>query len=169
MAIDWIKFPRSHRISEPGLSIIQVFQDCENQIDSSEHQHNSDRVLLELTPGLSSLGYEVETGKSQVDKVSIPVLYGKNGKPTKSYDVDAYNREMRYIVEVEAGAGVANNRFLVDLVKACTMSEVDRVCIAVRNQYGKAKDFNTVTNYLESIYVSGRLVLPLDEVLIVGY
>jgi len=99
----------------------------------------------------------------------VCVWFGLNGKVDKEYRVDAYHEEGGYVVEVEAGAGMSNNRFLVDLFKACTIHDVEHLAIAVRNRYKGGNDFNRAVAFIDTLYASNRIVLPLEEVLIVGY
>ena len=65
----------------------------------------SDKVLAVLRPGLEGLGYRVETGKSKGDRITLPVLFGEQGRARVRYDVDAVHDELGVIVEVEAGRG----------------------------------------------------------------
>jgi len=41
--------------------------------------------------------------------------------------------------------------------------------LAVRNIYKNSNDFNTVETFFETLYVSNRLQLPLDGILLIGY
>lgn len=87
----------------------------------------------------------------------------------KAFDADGYNSDTRTVIEVEAGRGVLNNQFLKDLFQACMMHEVDNLVIAVRNIYKNNEDFNVVVTFFETLYASGRLQLPLKNILIIGY
>jgi hypothetical protein len=129
----------------------------------------SDQVLAKVRDGLQGLGFKVETAKTAAGKIKVPVLYGRNGKIEKSFDADAFHPEHRVVLEVEAGRGVTNHQFLKDLFQACVMQDVDYAVIAVRNDYRESDDFDKVCRFLETIYASGRLVLPLKGVLIIGY
>lgn len=87
----------------------------------------------------------------------------------KAFDADAWRRERKMVMEVEAGRGYTNNQFLKDLFQACMMHDVDYCGIAVRNLYIESKDFESVVTFLETLYASSRLQLPLKGVLIIGY
>jgi hypothetical protein len=126
-------------------------------------------VLAALRPGLVGIGYRVESSKAAVDRINVPVLFGRNGRIQKSFDADAYNREERTVLEIEAGRGVVNNQFLKDLFQACMMVDVDYLAIAVRKIYKNTKDFERVTTFFDTLYVSRRLALPFKGVLIIGY
>ena len=92
-----------------------------------------------------------------------------NGKLEKYFDADAYNEELKTVIEVEAGRAVSNYQFLKDLFQACMMHEVDFLVIAVRNTYSKKQDFLNVITFFNTIYASEILVLPLEGILIIGY
>jgi hypothetical protein len=49
------------------------------------------------------------------------------------------------------------------------MQEVDYCGIAIRSIYQGKKDFDRVSEFLETLYASNRLQLPLKGVLIIGY
>ena len=145
-----------------------VFERAVN-IDSSEQNDPSDVILAALEPGLSKAGFEVETGKKRADKISVPVLFGLNGKVEKSFDADAYHREEGFVLEVEAGRGRVNNQFLKDLFQACMMHEVYYLGIAVRNDYRGTNDFELICRFFDTLYASDRLHLPLKGIVIIGY
>lgn len=136
---------------------------------------SSNQVLAEIAPSLASLGYRVESGKKKSDLIPVPVLFGLNGRIEKSFDADAYHPIHKVVLEVEAGRAVVNNQFLKDLFQACMMTNVEYLAIAVRKIYtsGKnstqSKDFERVCTFLDTLYASGRLTLPLKGVLILGY
>lgn len=73
------------------------------------------------------------------------------------------------IEEVEAGRAVDNNPFLKDIFQACMMHDILHLAIAVRNTYRNSDDFAKVESFLETLYVSGRLQLPLRGILLIGY
>ena len=62
-----------------------------------------------------------------------------------------------------------NYQFLKDLFQACMMSDVKYLGLAVRNIYKNSNDFDTVETFFETLYVSNRLQLPLDGILLIGY
>jgi hypothetical protein len=73
------------------------------------------------------------------------------------------------VLEVEAGRALLNNQFLKDLFQASMMVEIDYCVIAVRNLYRSNNDFRSISTFLETLYTSSRLQLPLKGVLIIGY
>lgn len=82
-----------------------------------------------------------------------------------------------WLLRLRRGRAVANNQFLMDVFQACMMHEVEYLVVAVLNEYvckpnGKtfsSNDYDRVKTFLETIYVSGRLQLPLKGILLMGY
>jgi len=168
--INWQYFPKHSSCSEFLRNVVRVFEENSGTIASHQNVGQaSDEVLAKVRDGLQLLGFKVETAKTAAGKIKVPVLYGRNGKVEKSFDADAFHPEQRVVLEVEAGRGVTNHQFLKDLFQACVMQDVDYAVIAVRNDYRESDDFDKVCRFLETIYASGRLVLPLKGVLIIGY
>ena len=117
---------------------------------------------------LANLGFRVETGATRAQKVYVPVLFGRQGRVSKAFEVDAYSEQDGTVIEVEAGRGVVN-QFLKDLFEACVMPSVAYLVIAVRSDYRGLNDFERVCSFLDSLYASDRLRLPLTGVLVLGY
>jgi len=167
--INWLYYPRSKKPTAIALAVVGTFEASARNIDSSHHELESNAVLRAVAPALVRAGFKVETGKTSDAKISVPVLFGANGKVEKSFDADAYHEETGFVVEVEAGRGVVNNQFLKDLFQACMMFGVRELAIAVRNTYRKSNDFDRVTRFFDTLYASNRMTLPLEGVLILGY
>ena len=49
------------------------------------------------------------------------------------------------------------------------MSEVEYLILAVRNRYRNRKDYSIIEAYLEVMYGSERITLPLNGILLIGY
>jgi hypothetical protein len=166
----WQHFPKHSACSEFLLSVIQVFEDVSSNISSRDNVGQaSNDVLAKVRTGLENLGFLVESSKKTAGKIKVPVLYGPNGKVEKSFEADAYHKGQRTVIEVEAGRGVTNYQFLKDLFQACVMQDVDYLVIAIRQDYRGSDDFQKVVTFIETIYASNRLVLPLKSLLIIGY
>jgi hypothetical protein len=175
--INWQYFPKSDRLTNDLTKIINIFQKYEDKIKSPDKTLSSNEVLRIIQDDLELLNYKVEKGKGNM--VRVPVLYGRNGVLEKSFNADAYSEELGIVIEVEAGRAVDNNQFLKDLFQACMMDGVSYLVIAVRNYYRtkaknangykEDKDFEDVNLFIETLYASSRLNLPLKGILIVGY
>lgn len=152
---------------------MEVFSRHQQAFDSTNFQLKSNDVLAHVAAGLQELGFTVETGKKLDQKVRVPVLYGNNGKIQKAFEADAHHVEAGFVVEIEAGRAVVNNQFLKDLFQACMMDEVRYLAIAVRMIYrgggGSSKDFEQVVTFIDTLFASQRLKLPLAGILIIGY
>mgnify|MGYP000995957466 FL=1 len=167
--IRWQRFPKSGPTSLLGQRIVQIFEANHAQFSSETHNLNSDGVLGIIGSKLRELGFQVETGKSKDGKIPVPVLYGQNGQIEKAFFADSFHPQEKYMLEVEAGRGVVNYQFLKDLFQACASESVDNLAIAVRNKYKGSDDFGKVCMFIETLFVGRRLVLPLKEILIIGY
>ena len=167
--IQWRFYPRSVRATPLALAIVEAFDAVASEIDSQVEELSSNQVLELAAPHLASAGFSVEMGKRAEQKINVPVLFGLNGRLEKSFDADAYHREGGFVVEVEAGRGVVNNQFLKDLFQACMMHDVFYLAIAIRNVYKGSSNFDTVCRFMDTLYASQRLQLPLRGILIVGY
>jgi len=167
--IEWAYFPRTQRVPPLGKRVIDVFSDTAAKIDSESNNHligaeykdaASDVVLSHLRAGLEAIGFRVEGGKKAAQKISVPVLFGRNGKAVRSFEADAYHEKEGFVIEVEAGRAVTNYQFLKDLFEAAVMVDVCYLAIAVRRIYKKAKDFETAHSFVDTLYSSDRLKLP---------
>jgi len=167
--INWQYYPKSDKVPEHLENVVEVFKNEEDSFDSQIHQLKSDEVLEFVRSGLENIGYLVEKSKLAVDKIHVPVLFGRNGNLEKYFEADGLNSETKSVIEVEAGRGVTNHQFLKDLFQACMMHDVDYLTIAVRNIYRNSKDFEKVISFLDTLYASSRLSLPLKGILIIGY
>lgn len=167
--IEWQYYPKSDRIPEHLVEVVNIFKKKSEDICSDVNTLVSNDVLKVIEGELISIGYQVEKSKKKEDKINIPVLFGRNGSLEKYFEADALNTKNKTVVEVEAGRGVTNYQFLKDLFQACMMQEIEYLVIAVRNIYRGQKDFETVIVFLDTLYASNRLKLPLKGILIIGY
>lgn len=167
--IMWQFLPRNKQATEILRSVTQCFTDIESQISSKKYHYHSNEVLEKIREPLEALGFKVEKGKKEEEKIRIPVLFGRNGLPVKSFDVDAFHEKTKTVLEVEAGRGVMNNQFLKDFFEACVMFDIDYLILAIRMDYKKNKDFETVATFFDTLYASERMTIPLKGILIIGY
>lgn len=167
--INYQFFPRSQGVNEQIKSVIECFENVSDKIDSENHQLSSNEVLAIVRDDLEKIGFTVETGKSAQQKINVPVLFGLNNSIDKCFNADALSLDGKIVVEVEAGRAVDNNQFLKDIFQACMMHYVEYLVLAVRNTYRRNKDFERVFTFLETLYISNRLQLPLKGILLIGY
>ena len=178
-SISYQSYPKNLEMPQNLKSICEVFNESYESINSNDNFLKSNEVLNKVSGGLKNLGFSVEEkidGSTRYNHV--PVLFGQNGTFEKTFKADAYNKDQRTVIEVEAGRGVLNNQFLKDLFQACMMVNVDYLVIAVKNTYITktqndnvkiSYDFNEVIKFFDALYASDRLVLPLKNVLVIGY
>ena len=169
-------FPRSQGVTQNIYQII----DCFKKVDESRtpgHHLKSNEMLALLRPHLEKLGFMVEAGKAANEQIYVPVLYSENAQVDKYFAADALSGDHKIVIEVEAGRAVFNNQFLKDIFQACMMCEVEYLVIAVLNEYTfninnrphTSHDYQSVKTFLETLYISNRLQLPLKGILLIGY
>jgi hypothetical protein len=162
-------FPRSEGLTPAIDAVVKCFITESKSIESPTHNLSSDEVLAKLRPHFENIGFIVESGKSRDAKIHVPVLFGYDNKIDKSFNADALSADGKIVIEVEAGRATENNQFLKDIFQASMMHSVEYLVIAVRNTYRGHADFEIVYTFLETLYISSRLHLPLKGILLVGY
>lgn len=151
-------FPRSFGITEEIRDVVSCFEKNYEKIKSPDYNLSSDGVLKVLSEDLKALNFRVEESKASVDKIKVPVLFSINNKIDKFFDADAVSAYGKIVIEVEAGRGYRNNQFLKDIFQACMMPNAEYLVIAVRNHYFNSDDFKSIFQFLETLYISGRLL-----------
>ena len=162
-------FPRSIGITDQIQQVIKCFEEAYNQIKSPENELKSNEVLDILRPHLERIGFTVETGKAKGQKIPVPVLFGLNNAVDQFFNADGISSDGKTVIEVEAGRATANFAFLKDIFQASMMHGVEFLILAVRNDYRGGDDFKKVYTFLETLYISSRLVLPLKGIILIGY
>lgn len=77
--------------------------------------------------------------------------------------------DRKIVIEVEAGRTTENHQFLKDIFEASMMFSVEYLVIAVRNIYRNHNDFERIYPFLETMYITNRIKLPLKGILLIGY
>jgi hypothetical protein len=162
-------FPRSQGITKRIQDVITCFEIEVDKIKSPDFNLSSNDVLEVIRPHLEKIDFTCETGKSKEKKISVPVLFGYDNKIDKAFNADAVSNDGKIVIEIEAGRATENNQFLKDIFQACMMFEVEYLVIVVRNVYRGHKDFEIIHTFLETLYISNRLHLPLKGILLIGY
>lgn len=170
-SLRWKTYPLGKRAPDFVKEVVAVFGAVWDETNSAANKLISNDALAKLQPGLSSIGFVVEMGKTATQKVSIPVLFGENGKVVKSFDADAFRSKDGVVIEVEAGQAVDNHRFLKDFFQACVMQDAKHLMIAVQTSYGtkNKNDYTTIERFFDTLYASQRVGIPLESVTIIGY
>jgi len=174
--INYQFFPKNLDTPNCLKEVVDIFVKNSHKIETPEMGLSSNEVLKKLEKDLIYKGFDVERKiEDTLVKVSIPVLFGINGKKDKEFQVDAYHEHDKTVLEIEAGQGVVNYKFLKDFFEASIMIDVDYLVIAVCNLYKPKssksgnKDFETVCTFFDTLYISGKLMSSLKGILIIGY
>jgi len=176
--IRYSSFPRTKPSPSFIKPIIDIFKAHEEDISTSVliKGLESNQVLTILCTDLQALCFEVETGKTDLQKIHRPVFYGENGEPTLRYEIDAYHFEWKCGLEIEAGRAILGNALFRDLFQAMVMVDINHLCLAVPNSYkynsrGKemiSKDYEKAVAIADALFGHGRNIIPYDLTLI-GY
>lgn len=172
--VNHIHFPRTEPPPSYTGNIVSVFENHLEEIGTLEQQDGlrSDEVLSALRPDLKDIGFDVEEGKKEDEKIKRPVFFGEGGEPTLKYEVDAYHEEWNCGLEVEAGRACQGNAIYRDLIQAMVMVRVDVLALAIPNLYkwksGSNPDFEKTKSVAEALYGHSRVELPYGLFLI-GY
>lgn len=174
----WMFYPQTSHPPVWATKLVEVFQAHRSQIDSTSRKRGvaleSDDVLRIITPELEGLGYAVEKGKTSQGRIYRPVFFEEFGNPGKTYNIDAYHRDLRVGLEVEAGRGTKGNAVYRDLIQTSLLVDVDYLALAVLNEYkygtsGIEYSYKVTKEILDAIYGSRRLSLPMEGILLIGY
>jgi hypothetical protein len=118
-----------------------------------------------LRTSLEELGYEVESGKEAGQKITRPVLFGEDGRPEVSYDIDAFHHGLGIAVEVEAGRGSNGHADYRDIVRTSPLLDAKYFALFTPIAYrfmnsGRLQEvpgYTLTRNQLSAIYASQRL------------
>lgn len=175
----WRYFPSNTQPPEWVYPFVNALSAHESDI-STEHKKtglSSDQVLRHIAPDLTALGYQVEEGKRRMGKVRRPVLFGENGEPAVTYEVDAAHEEHGIVVEVEAGRGARGNAEYRDLLRTSLILDARYLALVLPITYrfksgardGAEHAYKNTSALLTAIYASQRLRFPFDGILLAGY
>jgi hypothetical protein len=174
----WNYYPLSDKPPPWVGEFVSAVASARQEIESAKVQNlTSDVVLGHLAASLALLNYTVETGKTTIQKVRRPVLFGANGKERVAYEVDAFHDGLGIAVEVEAGRGARGNAIYRDLIRASLIVGANYLALGVMLEYrhlnkGKVQRVNSYDDaraQMDAIYTSGRLRLPFHGLLLFGY
>ena len=177
MPINYRYYSRSKKNIETLNKVKNIFSRALPKIETPLYHLKSNEVLKVVEQDLTGIGFDVEKpGKKVILKAPINLQNTK----FKEFHADAYSKYEDCLIEVEAGRAVENNQFLKDLFEACVIDDVKYLCIAVPNQYkfkSKGKNmcknvFDIVCEFIDVFYTcekNGRLNIPLNGILIIGY
>ena len=176
--IRYSTFPRTTAPDSFLTEIVRCFRENEKAIStvSLEKGLTSDEVLAIIRSALCKIGFEVESGKKQGEKIERPVFFGENGKAVLKYEIDAYHSDWCCGLEIEAGRAWMGNAVYRDLIQALVMVGVNTLCLAVPNEYkyksnGRltvSRDYENTCQVAEALFGHSRIALPY-KLIVIGY
>jgi hypothetical protein len=170
----WQYFPANQPPPDWARQFIAVVEAAHDTITTeTKNGPKSDTVLAALRSGLEALDYQVESGKTAAGLIHRPVLFGELGKETVRYEIDAYNAKMKIVVEIEAGRGVMSNAGYRDILRSSLIADGDYLVmlipVAYRSGGQTTQGYDHYRSFLEALHWSGRVRLPFEGILLVGY
>ena len=170
-------FPKSKGVTKDMSDVIECFEKAVQE-EGEDTQVSSNEMLALIRPFLAKKSFKVATGKSASEKIRVPVLFGENSTVEKSYTSDAISCDGKIVIDLEPRQSVFNEQYMKDIFLSCLMCGVEYLVIAVLNDYyyntngkdsGAEDDYNKICNFLDTLYISNRLQLPLKGILLIGY
>jgi hypothetical protein len=175
---NWAYFPRQSAAPDWVEGFLSTVESHRDQIDSRNHRKfESDDMVAAIRPSLITQGWLVEAGKKADEKIHRPVLFGDNGQVRVKQELDGWHPEFKIVLEIEAGRATQGNAIYRDIVRASLVADAEYLALGVRIDYTfksgandvTSADFDKTRDALDSIFASGRLILPFKGVLVFGW
>ena len=172
---DWSYFPRRSEAPLWVSEFVGLINSSKSDIESNIHTRlESDAVLAALRSKLVDIGWQIESGKKAIDKISRPVLFGDAGVSKVNYEIDWWHPVHKVVLEIESGRGWQGNAFFRDLIRTSLIQGADYLVVGMRSSYSYANvksqnDFIKARDQMDAIYASGRLQLPFEGILLFGW
>ena len=171
----WAYFPRPRAAPDWTDDFLGTIRSRQADLESSTHRKlESDKVVAALREALVLDGWQVEASKFAADKITRPVLYGDNGSIRVKQEIDGWHPTHKIVLEIESGRAIMGNAVYRDLVRASLVADARYLALGVRSVYhygdrSVSRDFERTRDLLDSVYGSGRLMLPFEGVLLFGW
>ncbi len=176
--IRFTSFPRTQPPAEFVIDVTGIFQTHLKSISTTALKKGlkSDKVLAVLRSDLVGLGFEVEAGKRDKEKIKRPVFFGENGKAELQYEIDAYHPSWKCGLEVEAGRAWMGNAVYRDLIQALVMVELEHLILALpisykymtRGRQTISRDYENSVAVADALYGHSRIRMPFG-LTVIGY
>lgn len=174
--ITYYSYPLTQRPPPIADDVAEAFRAHEEVISTRELSQDdslsSDDVLETVRPDLEVIGFDVEDGKRDVDKVTLPATFGEAGRHDHEFDVDGFHEREGCVLEVEAGRAWDSNHVHRNLIRSMTLPGVELLVMAVPHEYkhsnGTSPAFDKARDIADALYRTDRVGLPFGLVLL-GY
>jgi len=122
-----------------------------------------DEVRARVEPHLRTCGWSVGEGARSRGGIAIKRDHGP------AIRADALNLGVGAALWIETGRSWTNNGFLEHLVEAASCPQIDHLALAVRTVYDGSAAYEKIADYLQPVLDSGRLGLPFESILLLGF
>ncbi|MGH2631730.1 MAG: hypothetical protein ACRDHI_14390 [Actinomycetota bacterium] len=167
----WRHYPLWRQPSPWVQEVVEAFASLEAEISSISTHLTSNQALARVRLRFSELGFLIE-GAGMIRR---PVLFGDEGVPAKSFNVDGFRERDGLALEVESGGAMYNNRVILDLVKMCLAVDARGGIVALPIRYETERKRWTDpyvggVKLLDAVFANpDRFRVPLEGFLLLGY
>lgn len=118
---------------------------------------------------MQDIGFLVEKGKCNKDKLVRYIPCDEASIKNVKFEIDAIHEYTGTLLEVETGATAVKNALFRNLFRASLIPNINYLAVAVNSVYRNKNAFEDDCRFLDALYMSKRLQLPLKGILIIGY
>lgn len=136
---------------------------AEASVLSAESIRKVEEVRAGVEPHLRRAGWAVGEGARSRTGVAIKRAHGP------AIRADAVNLDASAALWIETGRSWTNNGFLEHLVEAASCTQIEHLALAVRTNYDGSAAYQKIVDYLRPVLDSGRLGLPFESILVLGF
>jgi hypothetical protein len=116
-----------------------------------------------VRPDLQAAEWRLSQGQRSTAGIAIPRA------PAGRIRAEGYQPHERAVLWVETGRSWTNNAFLAHAIEAAMCPSLMHVAIAVRHTYNDQPAFDRCAEFLEAMFESGRLEMPYESLLLIGF
>jgi hypothetical protein len=136
---------------------------AEASILSSDSIRKVEEVRARIEPHLRRAGWSVGEGARSRGGIALARSQGP------AVRADAVNAITGAALWIETGRSWTNNGFLEHLIEAVPCLGVDHLALAIRTVYDGSAAYSKAVEFLGPVIDSGRLGLPYESVLLIGF
>ena len=178
MTIRYSTFPRCQQEPSFVSEVVGVFEDRAEEIATLHGQKGkriaSDQILGVVRPGLSRLGFSVESGRKQHQKIIYTVLPANEGRPEHNYELDAWHKDWHAVLEVDRSRAIGGGAIFRNLIRAFAIDNLDYLFLVVPQFYSRSNgrsdpDYQNTVTVAQVLYgPSCRIEMPYS-LCVIGY
>lgn len=150
------------QVSEELDVVVDVFGAHAKKLASDEVRRVPE-VLGVVRSDLVEAGWRIAKGSRA--STGVPIQRDPSGRVR----ADGYHAEGGVALWAETGRSWTNNAFLQHIVEAALCPSIEHVVVAVRRNYEGQPSFDRCAEFVDAMVDSGRLQLPYQSLLLIGF